>query len=172
MLYFYAGLTPLALLPILLLFGFVGCSTTATGTGTVFKLDLDRDLQNPVLGDTRQIKRITVFWSIWNGGTLLRTVPKPPKEIDPGNPPFLDPTSDQGAEYGPFSSELLTADHVSCNCELIVGTSPDSSSDDKIVIQSTPFALVAADSTYVFTLTPKPNKSTGKRDFVLREYSV
>jgi hypothetical protein len=168
-----AALTPLALLPNALLLRFVGCTATATGTGTVFQLDLDSDLQKPMPADSRQVKRITVYWSIWNGGSLLRTVPPgTPNEINPENPPFLDPTLDQGAEYPTRVNDLITADHVSCSCELILGTSADSSSDENVTVHSTPFVLDPAHTKYVFTLTPKPNKVTGKRDFVLREYSL
>ncbi len=172
MLDLFVFLTPLALLPIALLLRFVGCTTTATGTGTVFQLNMDTDLQKPFLADVRQVKRITVRWSIWNGGSLLRAVPTIPREIDPNDPPFLDPTLDQGAEYSVMPADLMTADHVSCSCDLVLGASMDGSTDTTMTVHSTPFGLDPTHTNYVFTLTPKPDATTGKRDFVLREYSL
>lgn len=171
----WIGATPLVVLTVVLLFRFIGCTSTATGTGgSFFKLNLDPDIQKPMPpGDSRQVKQVRVRWSIWNGGSLLRSVPPTgPDEINPKDPPFLDPTSDPGAEYLATPADLMTANLVSCTCELTLGTSLDTSLDTNVTVHSTPFALSPTDSSYVFTLTPKPNKVTGSRDFVLREYSV
>jgi hypothetical protein len=169
----YALLAPLALLFLMLLFRFVGCTSTATGTGPVLlRLNMDPNLQKPVAGDTRQVKNITVFWSLWNGGALLKAVPTPYIVINPQNPDFLDPTLDKGAECPATASDLSSADHVSCTCTLTLGVPAGSDPDESETVHSTPFPLTIA-SSYVFTLAPKPPKTAGaKREFVLREYSV
>ena len=173
MLGYYAFLAPLALLSLVLLFRFVGCSSTVTGTGPVLlRLNMDPDLQKPVPGDTREVKNITVFWSLWNGGTLLKTVPPGNTVINPQNPDFLDPTLDKGAEYSATSYDMASATHVSCTCTLTLGVPAGSDPDESETVHSTPLALTIA-SSYVFTLAPKPPKTAGaKRDFALREYAL
>jgi hypothetical protein len=171
---YYALVTPLAVLAIALLFRFVGCSSTATGSGPLlFQLNMDPDLQKPVAGDTREVKNIAVFWSVWDGGSLLRTVPVPPTVINPLDPDFLDPTLDKGAEYSATAFDLASANHVSCTCVLTLGVPAGSAPDESETVHSTSLPLVAGHGNYVFTLTAKAPKTAGaKRDFVLREYSV
>jgi hypothetical protein len=165
----FVALTPLALLPITLLWRFVGCSSTATGTGPVFRLNMDPDFQTPMPSDARKVKRITVFWSIFNSGGLLHTVPKPAMEINPHSPPFLDPAEDTPAVYPPLPTDTLGANQIACTCDLLFGM-PDGSSEDTLTVHSSVFPLDATN--YIFTLTAKPNAATGKRDFEISEYSM
>jgi hypothetical protein len=171
---YYVLVAPLALLLPALLFRFVGCTTTVTGTGfLLFQLNMDPDLQKAVPPDTREVKNITVFWSLWQGGTLLKTVPVPSTVINPLNPDFLDPTLDKGAQYSANAYDVGTADHVSCTCALILNVPASSAPDESETVHSTPLLLEPGKANYVFTLTPKSPKTPGtKRDFVLTQYSV
>jgi hypothetical protein len=170
----FVFLTPLALVPIAYLLRFIGCGETATGTGSVFRLNMAADLQEPMPGDHRQVKRITeIQWSIGSGGSP-KAVPPAGEEIVALKPPFLIPKTDSGAEFHPAPGELAFANQVSCSCVLILGRdgSPEEKEEQER-INSLPYPLdPTTGHSYVFTLTPIPNNVTGKRDFVVGGYQL
>ncbi len=177
MLDWYVALAPLALFPIVLLFLFLGCEAVL-GSFTVappplLKFNMDLDLQKTSTADPRKVRRITGFWSLWSLGSVKHKVPVPEWEIISTDPvdDFIDPARDPGTEVSVPPSSASGIDHVSCSCELSVGIGSDDSLDESISIDSTPILFDPSLSAYVFTLTPKPNPG-GKRDFVLREYSL
>ncbi len=171
----YVLLSPLALLLIALLLVFLGCvgDDPSPISGSRLKLNMDLDLQKTPTTDTRQVKKITVFWPLWSLGAVKRTVPAPAAEVIPtdASDDFLDPSRDPGAEYELTPAMLSGLDQVSCTCDVLIGLPSGPSLDETLKVESVPVTLTA-ETTYIFTLTPKPAaSSTSKREFIIQEYT-
>jgi hypothetical protein len=169
----YVFLSPLALIPMALLCLFLGCvgDDPSPPSSSLLKLNMDRDLQKTTTTDTRQVKMISVAWSLWSLGSPT-TVPKPAAEILPTDAAdeFLDPSRDPGAEYT-VPAAMFPLDHVSCTCHVSIGLSSDPSLDETLKVESATVPLTLG-TTYIFKLTPKPPASgTSKREFILEEYT-
>jgi hypothetical protein len=167
-------LSLLGLVPIAFLFGFAGCTgqDPIPPPDSLLKLTLDLDLQKTPTSDTRQVRAITVSWTLWSIGAPIKTVPAPPAQVVPtGVREFLDPFRDPTAEYTVKAATSPPVDHVSCTCEVSIGLAGDHSQDETKKVESNvvPFSF---GTTYVFELTPKPPASpSSKRDFVLVEFT-
>jgi hypothetical protein len=173
-------LTPLLLLPIALLFRFVGC-TAVLGDFTVapapqpslLRLNLDMDLQKATAADNRQVKEVKVFWSLWKLGSPWKTVPAPAIHIVPTEAldDFLDPARDPGGEYSVSVADLAVSDQVSCSCQVTQGVATGDPPDETVKVNSAVVGLQPS-TPYIFTLVLKPPVSaTSKRTFAIEEYT-
>ena len=177
MLDWHLGLVLLLLLPIALLFRFIGCTAilgdfdVAHPTPSLLKLNLDLDLQKPTPVDNAEVKKVKVFWSLWKTGSPWKTVPLPPDIIVPADAldDFLDPSRDSGVEYSVSVADVALSDEVSCTCEVTQAAVGDAL--DQITSVSSNKVGLQPSTTYVFTLAQKPPLSaTSKRVLRVEEY--
>lgn len=143
-------LIPLALLPIVLLFVFVGCSldTTPTGAGPSINVrQLSLEYEVPKIGPT-PITQIDASFTVWSG--------KVPATVFPSTPQLVTFDSNGLAQgvLSPVSVELFDAgEPIWCRCQATVSAAVSGQAPKVIATPDAQTPLPTKDDVLTFTLT-------------------